>query len=435
MNDHSSPWTSFSSKDRTSRKTSPQEQPQQQQHAATMPTLLTRPLRTVARIDEGFHQSHKSSSSCRLSLVDSVHKIDFLTELPMELAMLILSFCDPKALWVLLTVSRRWHRLSRDDLLWREHYFQNWPPARLEKGIDYRSLYQRRSLLDQRWRKGRNTARCIVGHSDSIYCVQFDAHKIVTGSRDRTIKFWDMHGQCVRTLLGHHASVLCLQYNDAIMVSGSSDHSILVWSMTSYDIIRRIHGHSMGVLDVCFDDVYIASCSKDSTIRIWNRHDGTCVRTLQGHRGPVNAIQFKGSRLVSASGDAVIKLWDIETGQCVRNFIGHSRGLACIRFDGRRIVSGSNDNKIKVWDAETGQCTLTCEGHTGLVRALHFDDKKIVSGGYDQSIRVWDIKTGDCLVNYQCCHSSWVFDVMFNETKIIRQVRHTHTHAVCALFN
>lgn len=92
--------------------------------------------------------------------------------------------------------------------------------------------------------------------------------------------------------------------------------------------------------------------------------------------------------------------------------------------------------------AETGECTLTCTGkqekttvriqwigtditalypgHTGLVRALHFDQTKIVSGSYDQSIRVWDINTGTCLHHFDGCHSSWVFDVMFDETKIVR---------------
>lgn len=59
-------------------------------------------------------------------------------------------------------------------------------------------------------------------------------------------------------------------------------------------------------------------------------------------------------------------------------------------------------------------------GHTGLVRALHFDQDKIVSGSYDQSIRVWDIRTGAQLHHFEACHSSWVFDVMFDETKIIR---------------
>lgn len=294
--------------------------------------------------------------------------VDFLSKLPIEIADIILSHCDASTLLTISLVCKTWRTLSLDNLLWRRLYMSHphWvvKPSRLSPSeetktttttnmIDYRSLYQRRTQLEQRWKAENKQDRIVLGHADSIYCVQFDSEKLVTGSRDRTIKCWDMQGRCLRTLTGHYASVLCLQYDDTLMVSGSSDHTVIMWNMQTYEIVRRLRGHASGVLDVGFDDRIIASCSKDATIRIWKRQDGSPLRTLSGHRGPVNAIQFCGSRLVSASGDAVIKLWDLETGQCIRDFVGHSRGLACIRFDGRRIVSGSNDNKIKVWDAGT----------------------------------------------------------------------------------
>ncbi|CEP10600.1 hypothetical protein [Parasitella parasitica] len=395
-----------------------------------------------SRIDEGFQQQKSNNTSCPslittatyLSAVssDQSKKIaDFLDALPVELAYLILSYCDEKAVFESTLVSKRWNALCRDNHLWFQLYRQHHgliyaSPASTTATagdiIDYKYLYERKTQLLGRWKHGQQQMQTIMGHSDSIYCVQFDTNKIVTGSRDRTIKFWSITSQhCYKTLKGHQASVLCLQYDDTILVSGSSDHTLLVWSMKTYQPTRCLRGHTSGVLDVCFDENTIASCSKDATIRTWTR-DGKLLQTLMGHRGPVNAIQFRNGRLVSASGDTVIKLWDMETGQCLRDFVGHAHGLACIRFDGKRIVSGSNDNRIKVWNADTGECILTCEGHTGLVRSLHFDKNKIVSGSYDQSIRVWDIQTGECLHTFARCHTSWVFDVMFDETKIIRQV-------------
>ncbi|CAG8473838.1 10375_t:CDS:2, partial [Racocetra fulgida] len=243
------------------------------------------------------------------------------------------------------------------------------------------------------------------GHSDSVYCIQFDEHKIVTGSRDKTIKFWDIKtGECFQTLYGHELSVLCLQYNDKIMVSGSSDKTIIIWDMQRVGMpkgnnsviqLRHLTGHSAGVLDICFDDFYIVSCSKDST----------CLRTLTGHRGPVNAVQLHGNRIISASGDALIKLWNLESGEFLKDFIGHTRGLACVQFDGKWVVSGSNDKTIKIWDVETAQCVRTLEGHTDLVRTLHFDEDKIVSGSYDQTVKVWELKTGKQLLDFKEGHT------------------------------
>lgn len=342
---------------------------------------------TITPIDEGFHQTQKvamDSWICdpktskayfsfllMLPLTKRI-EIDLLSRMPMEILRSIVQCCDYKTVLTLSQVSWYWYHISVDNVIWRQLYLQHpkWIPQqqqqletsspwiRHDPSVDYRHAYNQRYQLERRWTTGDKRMLTILGHADSIYCVQFDQDKIVTGSRDHTIKCWDMQGRCIRTLVGHTASVLCLQYDSHRMVSGSSDHSILVWDMHTFRPIQRLLGHTSGVLDVALDESLIASCSKDTTIRLWNRQDGRHLRTLLGHRGPVNAIQFHESRLVSASGDAVIKLWDMNTGQCLRDFIGHTRGLACIRFDGKRIVSGSNDFKIKVWDA--GKCNNQC---------------------------------------------------------------------------
>ncbi|KAG2182317.1 hypothetical protein INT43_007247 [Umbelopsis isabellina] len=352
-------------------------------------------------------------------------RFDILGNLPYELATLIFSYLDPSSLLRMMLVNKSWHTVARDNELWKRKFAANpsWrvniPVQHLDE-MDWRHLYSQRYQLEQRWNTGKVSTFYLTGHTDSVYCLQFDDEKIVTGSRDRTIKFWNMNTrECVHTLTGHEKSVLCLRYNNEIMVSGSSDQAVIVWDMKTLQIIHKLQGHQLGVLDVAFDDKYIVSCSKDTTIRIWDRVSGQLIRILEAHRGPVNAVQLKDNIIVSASGDTFIKMWDIETGQCLRELDGHTRGLACVQYDGYKIVSGSNDKRIKVWDAKSGQCMMTCEGHTDLVRTIKFDEEKMISASYDQSIRVWDLRTGTPLLNFQSGHLSWVFDVHFNRTKIV----------------
>ena len=39
------------------------------------------------------------------------------------------------------------------------------------------------------------------GHRDAVTCLQFDSQRIVSGSLDCTLKFWDIHsGQCRNTI-------------------------------------------------------------------------------------------------------------------------------------------------------------------------------------------------------------------------------------------
>jgi len=370
---------------------------------------------------------------------------DFVKTLPSELTTHIFSFLDHKTLLNCELVSHVWHDVARSPHVWRQTFKSQHGPWKTKPGNDWKKMFQVRHELDHRWRQGQVTAKYLRGHTDSVYCVQFDDEKIITGSRDQSIKVWDIHtGACIRTLghglidnsvplpvatssapaiAPHQASVLCLQFDQEILVTGSSDHSCIVWSLPSYTPIQKLKHHTAGVLDVCFDKKYIVSCSKDTTICVWDRKTGALVRQLTGHCGPVNAVAIRDNLIVSASGDALIKLWNIDTGKCVRDFVGHNRGLACVQFseDARTIVSGGNDKDIRMWDAVTGECLRTLEGHKHLVRTLHLDsrNKRIISGSYDQSVKVWDSETGKLILDIQKFHASWVLSAKADSRRIV----------------
>lgn len=143
--------------------------------------------------------------------------------------------------------------------------------------LPWRELYQTRYTLDARWAGSVPKTMHLTGHADSVYCLEFDSKRIISGSRDQTIKVWDIRtGRCLGTFKGHYGSVLCLKFEKdwdikgdgkkGFMVSGSSDRRACVWDIwigeggeVRAEVRAVLRGHLDGVLDLRVDDEWIVS--------------------------------------------------------------------------------------------------------------------------------------------------------------------------------
>lgn len=295
-----------------------------------------------------------------------------------------------------------------------------------EPRINWQYLYKQKRRLEDNWNAGRFTNFQLPhpnhpdeAHTECVYTIQYSGKYLVSGSRDRTIRVWNIDTQRLvhKPLIGHSASVLCLQFDERpgqdVIISGGSDCRIIMWQFSTGRILKEIEkAHSESVLNLKFDDRYLVTCSKDKTIKVWNRTEimptddtypsstiksgakfpsyiinmqdyvesqhlymkpllpYSLIMTLEGHGAAVNAIQILGGNIVSASGDRSVKVWNVRTGACIRTFSGHSKGIACVQFDGRRIVSGSSDETVRIFDQATGAEVACLQGHTSLVRTV-----------------------------------------------------------------
>jgi F-box and WD-40 domain protein 1/11 len=417
-------------------------------------------------------------------------RTDLIGKLPTEIAAAILSYLDDNALTRCLKVSHRWREVASSPAVWRSSFLGRY--ARAEENVlpyiqfggqglgqranqpqEWQRMCAARRKIEKNWKTEYPKAVYFVGHTDSVYCCQFDEDKIITGSRDRTIRVWDLnHPYKCRKVIGgpaarpqrptsdvtlethptntfhqtrslngtpegdaiyhvpsdyHTASILCLQFDEEIMVTGSSDHSCIVWDIHTYEPIRRLLHHSAGVLDVCMDDKYIISCSKDAHICVWDRKTFTLIKALHGHRGPVNAVQLReigGKKLlVSASGDGLAKIWDLAKLDVVKQFNSQDRGLAAVEFsdDGKFVLAGGNDQVIYKFDVHTTELVHTFRGHSSLVRSLFLDsaNSRVVSGSYDQGIRVYDFHSGELVGSYDNWTTSWILAAKGDYRRIV----------------
>ena len=300
-----------------------------------------------------------------------------------------------------------------------------WDAANQRYRVNWKYLYTMRRRLESNWELGKFTNFQFPhpdfpeeGHGECIYSLQYDSRYLVSGSRDRTLRIWNLQTRRLARppLVGHSGSVLCLQFDadpeEDLIVSGSSDATIVLWRFSTGELLQRLRrAHRESVLNVKFDKRILVTCSKDKTIKIFNRRPlrygdlgyqevdpvprnvknyaydpariyelavdelpviqpYTLIGSLEGHSAAVNAVQIHEREVVSASGDRHIKVWDWPTQACTRTFVGHGKGIACVQYDGRRIVSGSSDCEVKVFDRPTGLQVASLRSHSSLVRTV-----------------------------------------------------------------
>jgi F-box and WD-40 domain protein 1/11 len=123
--------------------------------------------------------------------VDSdISKVDFISNLPTELCIHILAYLDAAALANAARVSKGWKHVVSNQHIWRDAFLREKtatyatsravkpgtgmgiPPV--QPGNNWREIYRVKEELDRRWREGKARPVYLHGHSDSIYCLQFD---------------------------------------------------------------------------------------------------------------------------------------------------------------------------------------------------------------------------------------------------------------------
>jgi len=252
-------------------------------------------------------------------------------------------------------------------------------------------------------------------HSDWVKSVAIspDGQTLVSGSRDKTIKVWNLHtGKLSRNFAGHSDTVetVAISADGHIIVSGSHDKTIKVWNLHTGELIRTLAGHPDQVYCVAIsaDGQIIVSGGSEETIKVWNLHTGELIRTIGEHLWWVNsadghshnvvktvAISPDGQTFVSGSDDATIKVWNLHTGKLIRTLAGHSYWVntVAISADEHIIVSGSRDKTIKVWNLHTGELERTLAGHSNSVYcvAISPDGQTLVSGSREEII-VWGVR-------------------------------------------
>ncbi|XP_017771715.1 PREDICTED: F-box/WD repeat-containing protein 7 isoform X2 [Nicrophorus vespilloides] len=369
-----------------------------------------------------------------MQVIEPQFQRDFISLLPRELALSVLSFLEPRDLLRAAQTCRSWRFLAEDNLLWKEkckeagidivQLRRSSPRSPSNQGSPWKAAFMRQHVIEMNWRKKPlRPPKMLKGHDDHVItCLQFCGNRIVSGSDDNTLKVWSATtGKCLRTLVGHTGGVWSSQMSGHIIISGSTDRTLKVWDVETGDCIHTLYGHTSTVRCMHLHENKVVSGSRDATLRVWNIHSGECLHVLVGHMAAVRCVQYDGKLVVSGAYDYMVKVWNPEREECLHTLQGHTNRVYSLQFDGVHVVSGSLDTSIRVWEVQTGACRHTLMGHQSLTSGMELKNNILVSGNADSTVKVWDIVTGQCLqtLSGMFKHQSAVTCLQFNNSFVI----------------
>lgn len=244
---------------------------------------------------------------------------------------------------------------------------------------------------------------------------------VVVGTREGTLEVFDIAASTLLdTISAHERDIWSLQVSPdgKSLVTGSADKSAKFWQFKvvqeevlgttrKTSKLTLVHNRTLKVADdilsVCFspDERLLAVSTLDSTVKVFFLDTLKLFLTLYGHKLPVLSmdISYDSKLIITSSADKNVRVWGLDFGDCHKAFFAHNDSILAVKFvpnnnegNGHHFFSASKDKVIKYYDADKFEQIQKLEGHKGEIWALavaHSGDF-IVTASHDKSIRIWE---------------------------------------------
>jgi F-box and WD-40 domain protein CDC4 len=353
-------------------------------------------------------------------VVNPALKCDFISLLPAELSLNIISYLDVKSMCNGAQVSRKWREMidtnesAWKDLLDKDGYVL--PENELERAIEEGWGWQYPGEPESYERDLRSASPSAkVEHVNSPNSFGSNALGIDTegattrsfstrqkrkaNSKHTGIKKQRKKGPSSKMSVVSYARSAVVQQGPFESAKVARDPSTLPVPDIGLASLRKMH---------LFKSLYqrhhlirkswmdIETKPKHIAFRAHARHVVTC-------------LQFDTDKILTGSDDTNINVYDTKTGALRNCLKGHDGGVWALQYEGNTLVSGSTDRSVRVWDIEKGKCTQVFQGHTSTVRCLVIlkptkigetvdgqpimmpKEELIITGSRDSSLRVWKL--------------------------------------------
>ncbi|KAM9767185.1 protein Atg16l2 isoform 4-T4 [Dama dama] len=214
----------------------------------------------------------------------------------------------------------------------------------------------------QLWKVGEAESKeTLSGHTDKVTAAKFKLtrHQAVTGSRDRTVKEWDLcRAYCSRTInvLSYCNDVVCW---DHVIISGHNDQKIRFWDSRGPGCTQVIPVQGrVTSLSLSHDQLHLLSCSRDDTLKVIDLRVSNIRQVFRADGFKCGSDWTKAvfspdrSYALAGSWDGALYIWDVDTGKLESSLRGpHSAAVNAVAwcYSGSHVVSVDQARKVVLW--------------------------------------------------------------------------------------
>lgn len=177
------------------------------------------------------------------------------------------------------------------------------------------------------------------------------------------------NGQPLETVVqrGHNASIKAVKFtpDGNYLITGSRDKTAKLWELKTGRELRTFFGHSSTINDIAIspDGKFMLTSSADQTAKLWEITTGSLIKSFEGHGELLTAVDFhpSGKQIITAGYDNEAILWDIQTGEEIKKFeVNPDKGLgygvnASFSPDGNHVAFGNDNRTATLYDLNSNQ--------------------------------------------------------------------------------
>ncbi|KAL1744912.1 WD40-repeat-containing domain protein [Schizophyllum fasciatum] len=299
---------------------------------------------------------------------------DVVGSLSPDLAFRVLKWLSIKELLAVEPVSKKWQAMVHHPAIWRYHTLRITaadpvpvkPPAQPEGWEPlYKSLHHRESNF---FNALPQTLRFLNGHTNFCTTLLLRGKRLISGSYDETIRFWDIETGEMKKCLPVKKPVSCVDFlaEEEVFVVGFHDVGrVHLFSTITFSPLQQLAGHLNGIRAVALSSKNLVSAGADKALVCWDWRAGTKIVRF-GQQTTVNiGVQLvagtpdEGERVVSVTIDGIVRVFSIKRREMISQFKLSELAAGDPFLQQKLFNVGSAPNNMLQWFAAKGN-QMTC---------------------------------------------------------------------------